>query len=607
MHVPDLFKKMISIQSIAVIGYFAHGLLFFLSLIFIPETVRSEQETKSVTDSVTVQDEFIVLDRRIVRVFRDALTAIQAESLSDASQKLVEVRSLADSKKYNNIPDFSFDLIRKAKNQSVDYETKLFLLDHAERLSPTHPGVLLSLSSAHRELGILRSISYVSKSFSHISQYPLTISSLIGRGLVFAIFAFFISVFVATLLYFVSNSGEILISVLALFPRKVRGIMASCVFMLCLFLPLSMPFLFALSFWILVLTVFSKKYKWLTVSGGVMILSFIYGLPFASEVIRLSESTISQTLENVSNKNFMPRAQDNLDSLVLNDSSNPMLLVVSGQLLQERGKIDSAKHAYAKATESTSFVPGLRYLTELNLGVHAFKSGNNSEAYSIWKRLYEEGWAEFELLYNLSIVSLSVFDKDKYDFYFELMKNKFYQKYEKVATEQGDKPTPLLGQLPKKFLLDIVMISHRTLSHKNSSLDIFSFTFLKKDLSGLFNKTFYAALAFLLFFVGIWQFRPSRVTYRYRGSLTTERIFFSLKNSRTWRYLPLGWCLTENKELSFLISCTFILFSLLIASGIPFSLAYEQIERGIMVASFPGVILLVLNIRPWAVSLNRKE
>jgi hypothetical protein len=608
MRIPGIYEHIpyIQIQSIRLRRCLVQGVFLVLFLTLTVDIVRSDQGSESGIEKTIVQNEHVAFDRRIVGGFRDALGAIQGNRISDASQKLVEIRKLADGENYNNIPDFSFDLIRKAKDQSLDSQTRLFLLDHAERLSPDHPGVLLSLSSAHKEFGISRSVSYLAKSLTTMSQYPLTMSSLIGRGLVYVIFALFISVFVATLLYLVSSSGELFISIATHFPRKTRGIMASVVFSLCLFLPLFLPFLLALSLWIVVLTVFSRRYKWLTISAGVMILSCLYGLPFAAEVIALSESTISRTLENVSNKNFMPRAQDNLDSMVLKDATNPMVLVVSGQLLQERGKIDAAKNAYARAKESAAFVPGLRYLTELNLGVHAYKTGNTSEAFAIWKKLYEEGWVEFELLYNLSIASLSNFDKEKHDFYFEIMRNKFYQKYEVLAGEQGEKPAPVLGQLPKIFLIDIVNISHRTLSHKKVPLDVFSYTFMARDGSGVFSEKFYTALAFLLFITGICQFRSSRVTYRYRGSLVTERIFFSLKKSMIWKYLPFGWCLTENKELSFLISFTFVLFCFLIATGVPFSLAHEQIDRGILVVSIPAVVVLILNIRPWAVS-SRSE
>ncbi len=539
------------------------------------------------------------VDRDIVPFFKEALTAISKGEIAKASEALVKVRMHASSQGFKDIPEFSLDLIRRARDTNVSHEMKKLLYDHAERLSPDHPGVLLSLATAHKELGFKSSFKYFNKSISNMKDYPVTLASTLARLFVMGVCALCITIFLVTFLFLVSTSGEIYVAIATMFSKKTRGYLALVLFPLFVLLPLVFPFLFTLCVWAVFMPLLLKRLQWISFFTGGLVLSFVYGVPFASEVMTLSELKISKALESVTNKNYMPRVQDYLDQVAEQEAGSPMYPVFRGKLQQERGDLEAARASYESAMLLPNPSPAIAYVVQHNLGVYAFQKGDFQKAYSEWEKLYAAGWREFELVYNLSIVSLSLFKKEHYETYYELLLKKYPGEVEKVFEEQGETPAPLLGQLPRSFFIDVYKDKMFSSHSKKITLSVMSSSLLIPEIGGFFDARVYVVLSCVLFLVWIYQSMPGRVSYRYRGSLVTQRVFFSMKQNGIWKLFPFGWCLVEGKELFFLVSGSTLIFLVMVAFGVPFSIAYESVSGGIMFLVLPALLLLLVSVAPW--------
>lgn len=569
------------------------------SLHAIPE-IRQTSNTVSKTRSTNLERQINSVDRQITVLFRDAISAVSEGRIAEGSKLLHEVRSQADTLGFKDIPDFSFDLLRRAKEEDVSVERRKFLYLQAERLSPEHPGVLMSLATTHRDIGFINSAKYLYKSISNTSEYPVFLATTLARTFVLFGCAIFVATFIVTFLFLIGNAGEIFVSIATIFSRKNRGIFAGLLFPVLLILPLLLPFMLVLCVWAGLIPLLLKRLKWIPFFAAVTVISFTYGMPFAREVITISELRVSKALESVINQNYMPRLQEYLDSVVEQDTKNPMFQVFLAQLQQQRGDLEEARQSYETAQKyvqgATSSLP---YIIKHNMGVYAYQKKNVSLAYTEWKKLYDEGWREFELLYNLSIASLVLFEKDFHDSLYSLLLEKYPERAKKLFESHSETPQPLLGKLPKSFFRDIYGNSSHFFSSKEIEFSLLYTSYFLPVSAKELSREIYAGIAIVLLFIWISLCLPKKVSYRYKGSLVMQRIFFTIKQNEVWKAIPFSWCLFESRELFFLGGVTCSVFLLLVACGVPFSLAYEPVSDGMLVALFPLFALILYSIRPF--------
>jgi hypothetical protein len=552
------------------------------------DDLKVHDETEEMSQSI---------DSQIHTLFRDAVAAISKNNTARASEALVEIRILASKHRYNDIPDFSFDLIRRAK-ESTSKDMKGFLYDHAQRLSPNHPGVHLSLATAHGDLGFRKSSRFLLGSLNTMKDYPVTFAATAARAYVALVCAVFVTVFLVTFLFLVSRSGELYIAVATLFSKKTRGVFAVLIFPALIVLPLMLPFLLTLCLWGLMIPLLLKRLVWIPLFTAGLVFSLIFGIPFAQEVISLSERNTSKALESVINRNYMPGIQEYLDSVIENDRMNPMYPVFLGQVQQEQGDLESAKSAYEMAMPLVRSSSSLSYLIKHNMGVYAFQKGDIEQAYSEWRELYDQGWTRFELLYNLSIASLSLFKRDAYEEYYSGLLAKYPEQSKRIFEAQGEIPEPILGKLPTSFFVDVYKDALGVSRAETEGMSVLYSSLFFPESGQFVNQELYQMSGVLLLLVWFFLAIPRRVSYRYRGSLVSQRVFFAARQSRSWKLIPFGWCLVDGWDLYFLCMGTLVLFLVLLALGAPFPVAYEPVDGGLLVLLLPAVVVLLVSTRP---------
>lgn len=572
-------------------------LLYSIVLVLLSISLNLKLAHADLTVPISKTGEWYAQDRKLVNKFRGALGLIGKNKLPQATEQLDSLRESLSVAGYRNAPDFSFKLIRTAKNIDLNKDTREFLYSHSENLSPTHPGVLLALSSVSSVYSLGASANFLLRAIAEMPHYPLTLISTIARTFIGFAVALLITLLIIVLVHLVSGSSELYVKFSVFFPKRNRGLLTCMTYLACMFIPLTMPLLLALVFWVTVLSFALARVMWLSLATGLMLVILFMCMPLAYRIVGVSESHISLALETSSQGGYTTRAQDHVDDMLKKDEANPVLLVLLGQILQERNQVTEAERLY-RQTEGTKIdSKSIPYLIDLNTGVLEYNKGEIESAHLRWTKLYEDGWREFSLLYNLTLSSTYVFKDDQYRLYYSILQKSFSKDIKYVSSLQGDTPVPILGRLPKEFFFSLIKSSLGTFEHfTESSYAQFPNT-LTSSIAGSVSREAYQFLTLLLFFLSYWQSKSSKVSYRYRGSLITKNIFLSIRNNQVWRYLPFAWCVVEKKEFILILSMSLMILFGLLASGAPVALTREQSD-GYILSLIPLFLLVIINIRP---------
>lgn len=523
-------------------------------------------------------------DKALLSEFNNVLVAIAADDLDLAEHEILELQERSKSLGYAQLSEFSFRLIRSAKSYngtSVDGRRILLM---AEGLAPSHPGVLLSISSFTDSISSWEQVIYFKKALVNIIAYPLTGVSILSRLLVSISLGAIVSCFLVMLIILMSSWVELQNQGARLFSRKYKRLGGSILFFAAIVLPGLLPLLLAMLVWSLILAIALPRFWWITLVAALSATYVEFLIEPSVLLNNFAESPSSRALEAIANNGFSPRLLDYVDDEVSKESSSPVWQVILGQLFQSRGDTERAMDYYEKARLNLEKEKSITYLISFNKAVSDLEHGENEKAFKALEELRLAGWNEFEVLYNISLASTLLHRVDVYERTFKILQEKFPKQLNQVLQAQGERPRPILASLPNKFFIEILRFELRRIwSFKSSNVTLGSY--IKLGSCGF-------AFLFSIFC------RLRKKSQRYSRTFASRRLFQLARRNRFWLFMPLGWAIREGRMLSvFLYVNCWVVLTILI-TALPIKVFMES-QNGLRFLLPILILTVVLSFKPF--------
>jgi tetratricopeptide (TPR) repeat protein len=533
--------------------------------------------------SVLAEDVRYSHDKALLSQFNSVLTAISSNDLEVASREVLELKTQSAGLGYEELSEFSFRLIRSASSKENDPVIRKKLLNLAEQLSPNHPGVLLAISSFSDSVTMFEQLAYVKDVILNLHNYPLTSLSLISRFIVIVFVSIVLAAFCTLILILISSFVELRTQCAKLFSRRYKKIGSGVLLFGALILPGFLPLMAAMLLWSLLLTISSPRFWWLSLVVSIGTLYAEFMLEPSIMLAHFSESPSSRALESVANRGFSPRVVDYVDDEMTRGESGTVWCVILGQLFQSRGDEVKALEYYEKARLGLGQEQSISYLISFNTAVNDLEQGRAEKAFAVFTELSDAGWQNFELLYNLSLVSSILHKTELYDRTFKLLQSKYSGNLEKVLKVQGDTPKPILGRLPNNFFMELVRYEIKRI--KTVALATLSYL----DLIEI--GVCIISCIFSLYY-GL-----RKRSLRYSRTFANQRLFQLTRRSRLWSFMPLGWTIREGRLLNLFVSLTIMKIMFILITAQPLRVSIGSIGGFSCIA--PILLLFLLSsIRP---------
>ncbi|HMO16963.1 MAG TPA: hypothetical protein PKA63_00835 [Oligoflexia bacterium] len=583
-----------------------HGIFFVLFFILYFNLVSlSETNTKNLEiniqnfrpDSKSELPRNNEADFLIRDTYKAALNFFKLKNLDQASVQFVLLRSFLTDNNYQGAPDLSYELISLAGDRSLGLEERKYLLFQAEKLTSNHPGVLIASSSLRDVNGVFESSKKFVRGLLLLPEYPVQMGIVISRVFILFVLSYYFCILFLIVFHLVSYGGELYYSISRIYPKTIfgipcRGLATVLTFVFILYLPLFLPAFITVICWGLMLLTFVPRPRFTALFMAFLLILSTFGMSRTRELLSILESPAVTTLERASNKLYAPRSIEVIEKIKKEDENNPYYHLLLGQIFHRSADLGLASEYYSKAENDAGIDRSITFLVRMNQGVIEYSKGNLSAAHNKWTELYNEGWNEFSLIYNLSISSVDMFDNETSLRLITYMQKNYPDEFRIVSEEQGERLKPLLASLPSNFLKDMIfnkIISGKGLFNQytgeSDNKDKIKYGF---DLLGTAPMVFYKGLIILLLVIGI--FRLKAPSQRYRGSLVTKRLFISLKyNVKNFRFFDATCNYLKSNELSSLMLLSYLSTVILIILNYPFSIVPSQ--QGGFVFLLPLVVL----------------
>lgn len=380
-------------------------------------------------------------DWNIHQNFRTVSLLIKQEDYAQLSESLEELKFLAGSRGYSDLPDYSLELLRNAAIQKDPFKSK-FLVEKAVFLSPGDSRVAFAAASFYKILGVGKSIGLIIKGISKIGSQPLLLSAIILNLTIVGLLAFTIAIFITYFIQILKNSNNIREAIVPYMPWKYRGVMSVLALALIYIIPFFGGILAVLIVWAACLTLTINKRYMLIV--GLLCALWGFALPKISTVAFNLNDPSSRVFEDLNLSRFSPKAEQYLQNRLASAPSDGTGLFFLAQTFRLKGFTDSARTLFEKIESLPVIEPELRKVGQANLGVVAFDSGEYSEALELLSKAEKDGMQGFELYYNLAITHLLLLDTDQYNHYYNLARGLDPARVSQIVTEKYLSPKAIL-------------------------------------------------------------------------------------------------------------------------------------------------------------------
>ena len=528
-------------------------------------------------------------DKALVSAFNSALVSLSKGEVDEAENQIFDLKQQALSLGYSELSEFSFRLLRSARAHTGSPAEKKQIVKMAESLSPYHPGVLLAISGFSELFTTFEQIKYLKNGLLSLKNYPFTSISILCRLFTAISLASVLSAFVVLVIILISSMSELVSRSSKLFSRKHKKIGGAVVVFVSIIMPGFLPLTVAMVIWAFLLVLAMPRFWWLAIS----ISCFCFHLEFLLEpsvlLASFTESPSSRALESIANDGFIPRIVDYVDEEVGKNTYNPVWYLILGQIFQSRGDDVNALENYRKAKLNIEKEKSISYLIALNGAVHSLQTGEAEIAFNKLMELKAQGWKQFEILFNISLVSTILHKTEVYDSVFKEMQDRYSDKLEATLQSQGDMPTPILGKLPNNFFVELI-------SFELGRIWKIARAFLSP--LKLLEILLFLSLAAFGVYKGI-----AKNSLRYSRTFINQKLFVEIRRNKVWSYLPLGWAIREGRLLILYVYLNISILLIILMNAQPIKLFVES-DRGVTVLSPLFVILFLFCFKPFKMEVR---
>ena len=470
-------------------------------------------------------------EEKISSDFETGLEYLSQENFQEFEDKLQDIKLQLRKLGYLNAPEFSLRLLQLLEIEKLNSFNRLRIISIAKDLSPTHPEVLISLSSHFKDIGIIEAGVAGWNGILRLNAYPFQTISICLAIVVASMLAIFTLSITWPTLSLVLQPVDILSFFASIAPKKNRILYAVPAFLLMFGIASLMPIAFIGMYLSVFCALGSSRMRFapLLASSIVLVLTLLIA-PF-ERLIAFSNSPQAKSIENLRAGDFVNRARMFINSGALESRETPFSQLLAGQSSQIDGELVKAKSYYESALASGIQSKGLIYVISSDLAQLDFQSGDQEGAFIKWKALYDQGWREKELLYNLAIASVALYKKSDYEKYFSELKSMFnWSNYLQLSDA-----IPMRARIPSKVFWELAL-------DQVVGVNVDSMTALDSVQSG---KYFYGlssgivlGIGSFVFILGAVFFPKAGFRFRYRVSITADRSVFSIKGLSFLRGSP---------------------------------------------------------------------
>lgn len=395
------------------------------------------------------------------KIYYRAFTEVYGKKFAQAARSLELLKKAAQAQGYENLPDYSFELLSLA-DQALGREEReeaRFIIKHAADLSPGDAGVSFVVSSFVDVLGYSQALVYLMRFFRSVWFTPVFGSAIAINSLLLGLVALTISFFIVCVVQ-ILKGGEIIYEVvLKNLPRSVGGILCPLVVYVLLAAPLFGGILLAVCCWSLILAYLKRGCSWLGFLAGALTVSWALSLPILSTVSFNAALGINRVIEIINNYSFTPKGEKLVLAHLKRESNEPLLYSTMGQsttghftlgqLRVQQGRLEEALSSFQQVVADSGASDKLREAAELNIAGIMLRQDKPEKAQELMARIEAGGNSSFELLYNSALTYLALLDTTKHSFYYARARDKDVNRLKVVEARGNAHQEPLLVVLPR--------------------------------------------------------------------------------------------------------------------------------------------------------------
>ncbi len=446
---------------------------------------------------------------------------------------------------------YSSRLIDKLSFAEVSDSQRLVILKAARTLSPNHPEILLRLSTYVKDFGLSQSFNHLYTGLISLPNHPILLSSMLVKISLLLVFTLSIALLIAVFGNLVFSSSEVLSFIASKFKKDSRIFTSSLLMILVYLLPLVLPLFFLLIVWSILVAFGSSRMRFAPLVSSVLVLTFVSILPGGLKTVSFSDSVVGRSIDSIQTKDFDPNSASVLKKSEPLFNSSPVFPILLSRNQHIIGDVQSALDGYKASLVKGISDKGLFYLVQSNIAQIQFNRGEQELAFESWKKLYEDGWREYELLFNLSVSSVATYKKQEYEKYFGEFRKEF--RSEEINFSRNIKP--IIAGIPNSSIYSFTFKKIRSLNIPA----IIKTENIEKTIFGS-DPTLLKYFSVLTLFWGILLASKNQARYRYRVSIVADRSQLKLDQFSFIRYFPLLNLFLKRKEWVFFVGMSLLLF-----------------------------------------------
>ena len=512
------------------------------------------------------------------RLFYSALNLIYSGEFGPAARNLEEIREIASKMRYANLPDFSFELLRKAE-QSAKTEEAAFLLRKAVHLSPTHAAVALAASSSS-QLKPAESASILLRGLMLLPHHPLLLTGMLLTLVLVLLLSLTLALAAAAVIQLLVRREEIYTRLAKKIPPSRRGLLSAPLMVMLLVLPLACGLLVAAELWSLTLYRLRRKGRGQLFLCAAVFLAWGMLLPLLSRAAVNIRQQANQVLEETNNGSFTPLGEEFLKNALNEDPTDPLLLFALARIYELKGLDNEADKIYGQLIKTAGRESPFYLPASINIAGAAYLRGDYARAKNVLESLEKEGYSTFEMSYNMALTRLAMLDTNAYRSYYEQAKKMDEARLGRSERFGEEQRKPELAGLPASAYLPLLFRSSESVPV--SVYEDYGVKCTRVARALLFHGT-----PLLLLAAGAC-FLLLTVLIRARGEVKVAALDRALFSKKFWLFLPAGVQMAGDQALRGIFLLALLLTLIFLYFGFPVS-PFVQLPAG---ASFGTAFLI---------------
>lgn len=508
---------------------------------------------------------------KLATIFYQGLNYVaQGDSIA-ATKTFANLRASLDRKGYSNAPEFSFELLGLAaqmleQGKTVEAQTQV---NFALSLSPKHPRVFFATAGFYDLIGLKAAFGHIVEAIALAPKYPLVCITLLLNAVIVAGFSLSLALLFVSVVQLLRGGEHLVKEVGKLFPRTIAGLAGAIILPLCLVAPLFLGLLAALAVWSMLLSLYRPSCKYYAFVVSAVILLWAWLIPNARVIGLQTQMPNMQAVEDINAGNYNSEGEESLLKLASQENSSSAVILGAALVAQNREDTARAGEMYAKLRKDLLLPTSLQQLVSLNRAVIFYKEKKFLRAKTITDGLEKQGLESFELFHNSALISIELFETEKYRHYYDRARAIDESREDLLQLSTVGKVAPAITMKLSFFDFWYLVNSRAIPSKKDSALAAaVTQSLLKGGTPQILELLAGVTLCVGVFGVvgGMRQSRRRRKSTVFVSNLSRR------DGSILWCILPAGYAIAGKYPITGAMYLAVVIASIVLAFGAPMNL-----------------------------------